>query len=399
MFTRRSWSPSRAPASARSPLVQDQAAALDAEAAPGGAALPRTMGLPAGTEAPAAAGRATQRARRRRRVARWLIAAVVLLAVTAVLVVEARTSRLQARFFASFDTGIRIEVEPGPNPAMSFPDNSPYDTRLGYARLPVFLGRLDKSGFRIDSQARSSPRLQEVVARGLFPIYREKTQAGLRIVDGDGSRHPLGPLSRSDLRELRRDPARRGLGSPLHRGPPAPRREPALPESGDQLGSARARRVVDARARLGSDARVIGASTLATQMEKFRHSPDGRTSSAREKLRQMLSASLRAYQGGPETLAARRLIVVDYLNSVPLAAAPDHGEVHGLDDGLRAWFGADLAAVNRALADERAPASVRGQAYRRVLALILSARRPSYYLVEDRRGARGLHRQLSAPHE
>jgi membrane peptidoglycan carboxypeptidase len=365
-------------------LAQDQAAALDAEAAPGGATLPRTMGRPAGAAAATVAGKAAQRARRRRRVARWLIAAVVLLAVAAVLVVEARTSRLQARFFASFDTGIRIEVEPGPNPAMSFPDNGPYDTRLGYARLPVFLGRLDKSGFRVDSQARSSPRLQEVVARGLFPTYREKTQAGLRIVDGAGrvihsGRYPdriyesfegIPPAVVSALlfiedRQLL-DERRPYLNPAINWG---------------RLARAVA---VDARARLGNDARVIGASTLATQMEKFRHSPDGRTASAREKLRQMLSASLRAYQAGPETLAARRLIVVDYLNSVPLAAAPDQGEVHGLDDGLRAWFGADLAAVNRALADESAPASVRGQAYKRILALILSARRPSYYLVEDR---------------
>ena len=282
---------------------------------------------------------------------------------------------------------------------MSFPDNSPYDTRLGYARLPVFLGRLDKSGFRIDSQARSSPRLQEIVARGLFPIYREKTQAGLRIVDGAGrvihsGRYPdriyesfegIPPAVVSALlfiedRQLL-DESRPYLNPAINWG---------------RLARAV---VVDARARLGSDARVIGASTLATQIEKFRHSPDGRTASAREKLRQMLSASLRAYQGGPETLAARRLIVVDYLNSVPLAAAPGHGEVHGLDDGLRAWFGADLAAVNRALADERAPASVARpglQADPRpdpvsATALVLPRRGPA--------GARGLHRQLSAPHE
>ena len=377
MFTRRSW-PFRPPAPAHSPLAQDQAAAIDAEAAPGGAALPRTMSRPARSKA-------AQRARRRRRVARWLIAGVVLLAVTAVLVVEARTSRAQAKLFASFDNGIGIEVEPGPNPAMSFPDNGPYDARLGYARLPVFLGRLDKSGFRIDSQARSSPRLQEIVARGLFPIYREKTQAGLHIVDGAGrvihsARYPdriyesfegippdvVSALLFIEDRQLL-DESRPYLNPAINWG---------------RLARAV---VVDARARLGSDARMIGASTLATQIEKFRHSPEGRTASAREKLRQMLSASLRAYRGGPETLAARRLIVVDYLNSVPLAAAPDHGEVHGLDDGLRAWFGADLAAANRALADEGAPPSVRGQAYRRILALILSARRPSYYLLEDRR--------------
>ncbi|XLM21954.1 transglycosylase domain-containing protein, partial [Chromobacterium piscinae] len=34
-----------------------------------------------------------------------------------------------------------------------------------------------------------------------------------------------------------------------------------------------------------------GGSTLATQIEKFRHSPGGRTGSPKEKLRQMLSAS------------------------------------------------------------------------------------------------------------
>ena len=117
MFTRRSW-PFRGTAPAHAPLAQDQSAALDAEASPGGAALPRTMSRPARTNA-------VQRARRRRRVARWLIAGVVLLAVTAVLVVEARTSRLQAKLFASFDSGIRIEVGPGPNPAISFPDNRP----------------------------------------------------------------------------------------------------------------------------------------------------------------------------------------------------------------------------------------------------------------------------------
>ena len=242
MFTRRRWSPSRAPASARSPLVQDQAAALDDEAAPGGAALPLTMGRrPAGAAAAAVAGKAAQRARRRRRVARWLIAGVVLLAVTAVLIVEARTSRLQARLFASFDSGLRIEVEPGPSPAVSFPDNGPYDARLGYARLPVFLGRLDKSGFRIDSQARSSPRLQEVVARGLFPIYREKTQAGLRILDGAGRVIHSGRYPDRIYESFERIPPAVVSAVLFIEDRPAPRRGPALPQSGDQLGAARAR--------------------------------------------------------------------------------------------------------------------------------------------------------------
>ena len=35
---------------------------------------------------------------------------------------------------------------------------------------------------------------------------------------------------------------------------------------------------------------AAGGSTLATQLEKYRHSPEGRTQSARDKLQQMASA-------------------------------------------------------------------------------------------------------------
>src|SRR6185437_2241227 len=53
-----------------------------------------------------------------------------------------------------------------------------------------------------------------------------------------------------------------------------------------------------------------GASTLVTQIEKYRHSPDGRTSSPKEKLQQMESASIRAYLHGQDTMAGRRQTVV-----------------------------------------------------------------------------------------
>ncbi len=78
-----------------------------------------------------------------------------------------------------------------------------------------------------------------------------------------------------------------------------------------------------------ADMDAPGASTLATQIEKYRHSPGGITFDAREKLRQMVSASVRAYRDGE--------------NTVPLSAAPGHGEVNGLGDGLWVWFAADFA--------------------------------------------------------
>lgn len=101
----------------------------------------------------------------------------------------------------------------------------------------------------------------------------------------------------------------------------------------------------------------------------------------------MASASVRAYQGGPETLPARRRIVQDYLNSVPLSAAPGHGEVHGLADGLRVWFGADFERSNRLLGqpqDEPGGLAERGLALREAVALMIAQRRPSHYLGRGR---------------
>ena len=94
--------------------------------------------------------------------------------------------------------------------------------------------------------------------------------------------------------------------------------------------------VVDRRFREG------GASTLATQIEKFRHSPGGRTPGVGEKLRQMLTASAHAYRDGPDTTAARREIVTTYLNSTPLGSRPGYGEVIGVPEALWIWFGTDF---------------------------------------------------------
>jgi membrane peptidoglycan carboxypeptidase len=104
---------------------------------------------------------------------------------------------------------------------------------------------------------------------------------------------------------------------------------------------------------LGGGGRA-GGSTLATQIEKFRHSPGGRTHDTDDKFHQMMSAALRAYQDGEETLPARRRIVLDFVNSVPLGGIPGYGEVNGLGDGLWAWYGRDFASVNQLLADPKA---------------------------------------------
>jgi membrane peptidoglycan carboxypeptidase len=105
-----------------------------------------------------------------------------------------------------------------------------------------------------------------------------------------------------------------------------------------------------------------------------------------EKLRQMSTASLRAYLNGPNTLEMRRETVTAYLNTVPLAAAPRYGEVNGIGDGLWAWYGLDFDEVNRILAKPpRGKDATFASMLKHALSLIVAERRPSYYLAANRK--------------
>jgi membrane peptidoglycan carboxypeptidase len=346
-------------------------------------ALP-AEGIPAADRAP------TQRkARRWARRAQFAIVGLLVVVLALVVLVEMRTSNLQALLLATWSREITWTVEPGAGTTLRAPGAGPYDTRLGYNRLPAFLDRLQGAGYTVDRQARPSPRMDGLVATGLFPVYREKNQAGLSIADRRGSllyaaRTPERVFERFDaipplvVQTLLFIENREILDAER------PRLNPAVEWS--RLAKAIG---FDLLGRLGRQGQPIGASTLATQIEKFRHSPEGRTRSPVEKLRQMLSASLRAYQGGTRTLAARRQIVLDYVNSTPLAAAPGYGEVLGLGDGLWAWYGMELDEANRLIAADVAPSDpARAQAYKRVLSLLLATRRPYHYLTEDQQALR-----------
>ena len=101
----------------------------------------------------------------------------------------------------------------------------------------------------------------------------------------------------------------------------------------------------------------------------------------------MISASIRAYQAGPETLEARKNVVRDYLNSVPLSAVPGHGEVHGMAEGLRVWYGTDFNQANERLSSpDTDPKTLaeKGLALREMLSLMIAQRRPSHYLTKGR---------------
>lgn len=324
--------------------------------------------------------------RKKHRLAFWTLMLLAGVAIALAAREEMRSSWLQSREITRYAATLNYSLEEGPSDAILYPHDGPFDKRLGYVYLPPMLQRLDQRGYAIRQQVRFSPELMEYSRHGLFPPYREKVQAGIDISDCRGEplyrfSYPqqlypgfsaIPPLLTSSLLfiENRSLLADEPLANPAVDWPRFVKA--ALSQAGKVLDM---------------PGQSAGGSTLATQLEKYRHSPSGLTLSAGEKIRQMASASVRAYRGGPETLAARQRVVLDYLNSVPLSAVPGHGEVHGLADGLRVWYGADFEQVNRLLAehqDEPEHLQARGLALRQVVSLMIAQRRPSYYLSRGR---------------
>ena len=338
----------------------------------------------------------------------WGLLVAGAVTATALVVREARSSRLQARALTQLASELHFEVAPGPADAIRFPgpDAGPYDQRLGYTRLPGFIDRLQARGFTVTAQARPSARLLELQDQGLFAIYRERNQAGLLLQDCRGDplyaeRSPKRVYQRFDTVPPLLVEALLFIENRELLDPGSPLRNPAV--EWDRLAQAVVGRVLRV---LDPGHPAPGGSTLATQIEKYRHSPEGRTRSMRDKLQQMASASVRAYLDGENTEARRRQIVADYLDTVPLSAQAGVGEVNGLGDGMWAWYGRDFDEVQRLLRPlDRSPGSPapawlpvaaspaqallapppptlaeQALAFKQALSLLVAQRRPSYYL-------------------
>ncbi|WP_313839244.1 transglycosylase domain-containing protein [Cupriavidus sp. SZY C1] len=298
---------------------------------------------------------------------------------------EARTSQWQARYMSRLGKSLTYEILPGPSDSIRYPHSGPYDLRLGYERLGEFGERLLRQGYVTTAQSRMSYDMVRLMDQGIFPPYREKTQAGLVIRDCNALTMSLDRYPQRQYDNF--DAIPKVLVSSLLfvenqnlLNPEYPMMNPAL----DWRRFSRA--VMDQGIRLVDRGHgAPGGSTLATQIEKYRHSPEGKTQSIADKLRQMTSASLRAYRDGPDTQRARENIVVDYVNTVPMSARAGHGEIEGLGDAMFVWYGEDFAEVNQLLRemDPRRPSPRAAQAYKRALSLIISQRRPSYHLRRD----------------
>ncbi|CBL45468.1 predicted membrane carboxypeptidase (penicillin-binding protein) [gamma proteobacterium HdN1] len=300
---------------------------------------------------------------------------------------EAKTSAYQSKELSNYASSLSFTVEPGPSDNIRYPVEGPFDERLGYVRLPQMLERLQARGYSIQSQARFSPELMRYTTLGLFPPFPEKDRAGLDAKDCRNEQIYKFTYPRRGYRDFNAIPdliaqsllfiENRTLLDERYR-----RQNPAV--DWGRFGKAAASQAAKL---VGAPHQSMGGSTLATQIEKYRHSPDGVTSAPTDKILQMASASVRAYQQGPDTMAARRTLVLSYLNTVPLSAAPGYGEVNGLGDGLYVWFGADFDTVNRVLSSYETPPEgieVQATALREVIALMIAHRRPTWYLARGR---------------
>ncbi len=311
----------------------------------------------------------------------WLLLVIALIAAGYAAQREMRTSHWQAQKLSHLAATLGYTLEPGPSDAMVYPGDGPFDKRLGYSDLDEFLPRLLKRNYLIQSQVRFSAPLMAYTGRGLFVPYAEKIQAGLSI--NDCRAEPLYHFTypQQSYQDFAAIPP--VVVNSLLFIENRELLDPAQPEANPAVDWPRFAKAAWSQIAklLHVPGQTAGGSTLATQLEKYRHSPDGLTLSGGEKLRQMFSASVRAYQDGPQTLPARQNIVRDYLNSVPLSAVPGHGEVHGMAEGLRVWYGADFNRTNALLADNSAQhLTQKGLALREVLSLMIAQRRPSHYL-------------------
>lgn len=318
-----------------------------------------------------------------------LLAAFTLTVTLGVTYWELTTSGIEAHTASLMAPHLRHEITEGKNPDFRAPPSSPYDSMLGYSQLPHWIERLESRGYQVDQQAGLTPFHRALVGMGLHPIYHEKTVHGLKVFHKDRGilYNELFPRFRYESYQQIPYLVRETLlfieDRQILDEKKSDSLNPAI--SWERLFRAAFDLVLD---KTISNRNVPGGSTLATQIEKFRHSPEGRTHKPSDKLKQIASASLRSYLLGKDTTTARHLIITNYINEVPLGAANGFGEVRGLGEALQVWFRQDLSTVNRLLNSDTQTLTTEDQlkkakAYKQVLALFLSQRRPTYYLLSS----------------
>jgi membrane peptidoglycan carboxypeptidase len=302
---------------------------------------------------------------------------------------EINSSIIQAHFLSKLTGQMTYTLAAGESKSSISAPHGPYDRRLGYASLPDFCQKLKAKNFMVARQAIASETMIKFVDKGLFPIYPEKVQAGLKILD----RHDQPIFAQSYPKRIFRSFSEIPeivveillfIENRTLLDDDRPFANPAI--DWIRLGNAVFEQGKKIAYQNGS---VSGGSTLATQLEKFRHSESGITYSFKDKFQQISSASIRAYLGGEKTFARRQQIALDYINAVPLAAIPSYGEIFGLGDGLWAWYGSELEDVikilnTKNLSNDPILRKEKAVVLKQVLSLFIAHRRPTDFLQRNR---------------
>lgn len=307
---------------------------------------------------------------------------------TGLVVYENHTSHFLKMTMAQAAAGKIWASDKTSNPCVAPPRAvGPYDLRHGYANTRDICKRLLQSGFE-QVGGDNTWREYNILGIPLFTLWDEKANPGLSLSDNTGERihggsHPqriypdfeaIPPLLVDSLLYVEN----RDL---MERGERPDSWNPTV-DWPRLLNAAFGK----ARREVGLSGDASGGSTLATQIEKFRHSPGGNSNdNSIEKLRQLLTAALRYEISTMPPLEKRQKIITDYINGVPLAGYPGFGEVHGFYDGL-IWLNMNPDSVHMLLntpddaLDDEGMAE-KGRAFRGVLGLVLAVKAPDQYLL------------------
>ena len=294
------------------------------------------------------------------------------------LFVESKTGWIQSAIATNYLEDVTFTLSRGSQKSISYPKEGPLNERYGYTRIQEWISKLNE--YKTSFQTKLSPKHLNLINSGINPIYEIKDSVGLQVYDSIGQ--PLYDKTPTTQFENYNDipevlslillfiENKELLNSNANYNPAIEL---------DRLTKATATYIFN-KATLKNE-RTAGGSTLATQIEKYSFSKDGKTNSGKDKILQLISASLRSYKDGPSTFEAREKIILRYFNTMPLGASPNFGEVYGYGEALKAFYGINLSEEKLLLKDLRTTKFYSADqllALNRALQLIISVRNPSY---------------------
>ena len=148
-----------------------------------------------------------------------------------------RTSARRPNGCPGMGEHITFDMQPGANPhALS--QIRPYNERLGYSYMPFFIKALAGRRFHGGgADARLGRPINDLMKRGLYPIYHPKTVAGLTLYDRYGRENLCRRLSQPCLHRFRSDSAAAGRYAAVHRKPRTAERRPRHAQSCHRMES------------------------------------------------------------------------------------------------------------------------------------------------------------------